>query len=231
MSAGIPGLKVIYFQKASLRLPELWAELLWNKHTVHLQQYLDFCTHASTCESKLKAAFHWKQTELMFFANNLQRVASGELCSRKVYFRSKKKKVGQTISDNRPQKQIELSSEDNFDDWELQCQNERCSLRLLSCGFSAFFLVLTLTLSHSDGPVIWCGQLMHIWVAEKHTFHMLSILSEWLVPPVKVLLFFSPFLSHISSFCSPSFFLFAISIAPTQGHPGHPQLQLYAKLS
>lgn len=69
------------------------------------------------------------------------------------------------------------------------------------------FLPLTLTLSHSDGPVIWCGQLMHIWVAEKHTFHMLSILREWLVPPVKVLLFFSPFLSHISSCCSPSFFL------------------------
>lgn len=120
-----------------------------------------------------------------------------------------------------PKLGIELASDNNFGNWELQRQNERCSLGLLSCGF-AVSLPLTLGLSHSDGPFIRCGQSMCIRAPEKHTFHMLPISFEWLFPLVKVLRSLPPFRSHISSFLSSHLSFFTIRIAPTQGRPAIP---------
>ena len=37
--------------------------------------------------------------------------------------------------DNRPERQVKLSSEDDFDDWDLQWYDEWCCLVRLSCGF------------------------------------------------------------------------------------------------
>lgn len=152
-----------------------------------------------------------------------------------------KKKVGQTISDNRPQKQIELSSEDNFDDWELQWRMRD----VVSVSFHVAFLSSP-TPPHAHSVSLWWSRYMmwpvdaHLGSRKTHFSYAFNFKRMTSPPPVKVLLIFSPFLSHISSCCSPSFFLsviffffflFTISIVPTQGHPGHPQLQLYAKLS
>lgn len=143
-----------------------------------------------------------------------------------------KKKVGQTISDNRPQKQIELSSEDNFDDWELQWQNERCRLRLFHVAF------LPLSSSHAQPVSLWWSRYI-MWPVDAHLgsrkthFSYAFNLKRTTSPPGQgpALVLFIPF-SHFF-ILQPIFlssFLFLLQHSPSSRSPRPPPVAAVRKI-